>query len=1085
MNRKVALLFLLFTLIILSCITYPAFSAPQYYKVLLFDEKITVIDSKIVYVSLNYKFMPLLSEGWYYKSWPIYLNTKDAYGIIVQSEYGLLPFNVSLHGNWTKLDIDLKRRVYSNQAYLLKISYFARDSIKVLGPEKSLGMWTVTDDADKENVTLTINIPKNLGVVKYEPTFLEIKEGANGTILSGQRLKASSDEKYYLNVILADTVAQYNITYRYIFVNQGSSTESSPEFEVSGPIASGMQEVSHISYNPLPISTSYDESGNLRVRFKTPPIAPRGSITITISFLAKITLPPAINDLYSGGLDKIPSNLMKYTTSDKYWEVNDVMIKSLSQKLTKNETSVLKKVKAIYNYVINNIEYDYAKFQAILRGQKVERYGAVKTLTLRRGVCGDISDLFVTLCRASGIPAFVAAGPTYIKEGIIFRNEVAHAWTEVYIPGYGWLQVDPTWKLFGRLEGRHIIELLKKESSEPKYIWWYVYQPFSYKVEYDIKFLTKVVFKPKLIAFSEYKAEIPFGSTLNLKLVIRNYGNGTAYATDVSVITPKGLVLLNKSSFSLDKLREFEFKSCNLIFNATSLGKMFIFVIIGYKTDEGKVEVLRYNYSVTIIKALSTISCSTSSPNLIIGDSLTIFGSIIPARAGVIITISYKINGSDWNTLTTIKSTSNGSYLYLWKPSLAGSYQFKASWLGDNTYNGAESNINIIKVSKIPTKISCFISPTSISINSHIIVSGSIIPARAGVIITISYKMPNSTIITRTVTSTINGKFNDTYTPRVLGLWSVKASLEEDRIYLGATSSSVTLTVSKIPVTISYSISPSKFSVGGFTTISGSISPPGGGIIILQQRVVGGLWSILAEVILKSDGSFLYQWTPSKAGRYEIRILWQGDNIRDATTSSIQTITVEEKRCIIATAAYGSELNPHVQFLREFRENIVLKTFAGNQFMNIFDAWYYSFSPSIATLISTNTYMKAIVRGLLYPLIGILYLGVITTTALNFNIELSIIITGIMVSALIGFVYFTPIIIVPLYVVKKRKILTISYKSKILLIPWVISITIVFLGEMTSSILMMLGTGALVISTIALIIGVVLFKLADKIPLRK
>ncbi|MEM2339134.1 MAG: CFI-box-CTERM domain-containing protein [Nitrososphaerales archaeon] len=241
----------------------------------------------------------------------------------------------------------------------------------------------------------------------------------------------------------------------------------------------------------------------------------------------------------------------------------------------------------------------------------------------------------------------------------------------------------------------------------------------------------------------------------------------------------------------------------------------------------------------------------------------------------------------------------------------------------------------------------------------------------------------------------------------------------------------------------------------------------------------------MAEVILKSDGSFLYQWTPSKAGRYEIRILWQGDNIRDATTSSIQTITVEEKRCIIATAAYGSELNPHVQFLREFRENIVLKTFAGNQFMNIFDAWYYSFSPSIATLISTNTYMKAIVRGLLYPLIGILYLGVITTTALNFNIELSIIITGIMVSALIGFVYFTPIIIVPLYVVKKRKILTISYKSKILLIPWVISITIVFLGEMTSSILMMLGTGALVISTIALIIGVVLFKLADKIPLRK
>ena len=52
--------------------------------------------------------------------------------------------------------------------------------------------------------------------------------------------------------------------------------------------------------------------------------------------------------------------------------------------------------------------------------------------------------------------------------------------------------------------------------------------------------------------------------------------------------------------------------------------------------------------------------------------------------------------------------------------------------------------------------------------------------------------------------------------------------------------------------------------------------------------------------------------------------------------------------CLIATAVYGSEMSPQVQFLREIRDNKVMSTELGISFMNKFNQFYYSFSPLVA-----------------------------------------------------------------------------------------------------------------------------------------
>jgi len=78
--------------------------------------------------------------------------------------------------------------------------------------------------------------------------------------------------------------------------------------------------------------------------------------------------------------------------------------------------------------------------------------------------------------------------------------------------------------------------------------------------------------------------------------------------------------------------------------------------------------------------------------------------------------------------------------------------------------------------------------------------------------------------------------------------------------------------------------------------------------------------------------------------------------------------------CLIATAAFGSELSPQVQFLREVRDNTVLQTESGSVFMAGFNQFYYSFSPAIADYERENLVFKEAVKLMLTPLLASLTL---------------------------------------------------------------------------------------------------------------
>ena len=123
-------------------------------------------------------------------------------------------------------------------------------------------------------------------------------------------------------------------------------------------------------------------------------------------------------------------------------------------------------------------------------------------------------------------------------------------------------------------------------------------------------------------------------------------------------------------------------------------------------------------------------------------------------------------------------------------------------------------------------------------------------------------------------------------------------------------------------------------------------------------------WFFTSKSGNKIDGRYIFATEPS-ANKNDL-IFSIGDN----SGNNIEIKNTEEGGgCLIATAAFGSEMSPQVQFLREIRDNTVLQTESGTTFMNGFNQFYYSFSPVIADYERENSTFKEAVKISLTPLL--------------------------------------------------------------------------------------------------------------------
>lgn len=188
------------------------------------------------------------------------------------------------------------------------------------------------------------------------------------------------------------------------------------------------QAVSSLTISPATYTLVSDEYGNRYAEFDLSD-HPAGT-----SRIIEIKTRVRVNEL-SYDVSNCTGDLPHaFTQPELHIESANPQITRLAESLAAGKKSACEKVRAFYDYVGDELTYTY----------NGENWGAQAALGRMGADCTEYASLLVALSRAQGIPARYFEGLRYLENPSEVGAHVEHAWADVYMPGAGWVGMDPT-----------------------------------------------------------------------------------------------------------------------------------------------------------------------------------------------------------------------------------------------------------------------------------------------------------------------------------------------------------------------------------------------------------------------------------------------------------------------------------------------------------------------------------------------------------------------------------------------------------------------------------------------------------------
>ena len=223
--------------------------------------------------------------------------------------------------------------------------------------------------------------------------------------------------------------------------------------------------------------------------------------------------------------------------------------------------------------------------------------------------------------------------------------------------------------------------------------------------------------------------------------------------------------------------------------------------------------------------------------------------------------------------------------------------------------SSADALPNLRAAEKVPTSITCDVSPWEVHLGLDVTVSGGITPY-IEVPVTLTFIRPDGTSLQRSTWTDVGAwgsHYSYTFTPDMEGVWRVYASWPGNDEYYGATSEAVNFTVLP-PITrtrIYISLPRGEVTVGDslevsgklVSVINGSEVPIEGVSVIVSFNPPSHVWGqpITKSASTGDDGTFSLTFKPNAVGNWSVSASWEGNKTFTYCSASKQFTVLEKK----------------------------------------------------------------------------------------------------------------------------------------------------------------------------------------------
>jgi hypothetical protein len=281
------------------------------------------------------------------------------------------------------------------------------------------------------------------------------------------KIKIDKETKYFTS----DKKVQ-KLEYTHTFRNYGPGVVKDLDIYIAVPTDLPNQKVlQRCEFSPEPKEYIKDKWGQEVAHFQFKEIPATNFVNVVMKTKAEIfKIKYFVFPELVGSLKDIPQDIKeKYLADDTKYRMNDPIIQNAVKEAVGEETNCYWIARKIFRYIIDRMVYE-----------RVGGWNVAPTVLKRgSGSCSEYSFVFISMCRAAGLPARYV-GSIVIRGDDASTDDVFHRWCEVFLPNYGWIPIDPSGgdsespeaqaSAIGNLSNRYLITTTSGGGSE--YLEW-------------------------------------------------------------------------------------------------------------------------------------------------------------------------------------------------------------------------------------------------------------------------------------------------------------------------------------------------------------------------------------------------------------------------------------------------------------------------------------------------------------------------------------------------------------------------------------------------------------------------------------